>query len=818
MELNVEQSRLIMAEPNGPTQIKGVAGSGKTTVALHRALFLHKNHCFNPEDYILFVTYNKTLIGYLKHIYTRMEKKYREHYANIFSDNETKVVMSTADSLIYQQYLTIKGNKALKPLYPSEKSRKIFRDCITENQRAYRDVNILDHNNTLFLMDEIDWLKSCNYTDLEEYQKVDRIGRARAEDSSAPQRLAKNSKTRQAIFDLMKLFDRRLREGGYIFHKDMAIEVCNEALKNPKRLYKHIIIDEGQDLTRVQLEYLKTLHRSDKDSSLTFIVDKAQSIYSHAWLVKGRNFTSIGLDMSGRGNTLSKNYRTSTQVAQAAYSMIEKDNEITSCEDYVPPSFLDRQGQYPVLRAFNSEKNEAKGVSESIKKLIAQGYEYSDIIIIARMRKQFDCIKDVLDSENIPCKVSTTASSSFKVNHIQIMTIHAIKGLEYKVVFIIGLNSDVIPFYPDNEQELKSVQETSERKLLYVGMTRAREQLYLSYWGKPSKFVEDINPKYLRSASESKVKSYYKVSVDDYLFNDKIQHTYSSEEEIRQWLIRELIETYRYPVKLIELERKVVFGSKTGVVDIAVNTYQSSLNKFAPMIFIETKAPGKDLTDGMEQLKSYMAVCQTCQFGVLTDGRVFIVINRNFELISDIPLFHRSMLHGGADLYSYIDLRTKEKCTLKIDHDSSDRVMVVKNAMQEDYSGSDAREIPVFESVAAGSASVMNEATEGHFYLPANWFNRDKKVFILKVKGDSMIGAGIDDGDLVVAESRNDAKNRDIVIVAFEDESMIKRFSPMNETVLLLSENEKYEPLHVRSEHAKILGVALGVIKAGALK
>jgi len=814
MELNAEQSKLIEAEPGGPALIKGVAGSGKTTIALHRALFLDQKYCQNDQDRILLVTYNRNLINYLKHIYGKVDKKYRSSYSDLFSKNKKNVDIDTVDRLMYHQYFAITDDEQLEPLYASAKSRELLKDCISEIKKYYEDVPLIDDSNTRFLMDEIDWIKSCNYMKVETYQKVDRTGRARTDNKEAPRRLAKNSKAREAIFELMKQFYRYQLENGYIYHKNMALKVYYHALKNPQKKYKHIIIDEGQDLTRVQLEYLKTLYRGDKDSSFIFVADTAQSIYSHAWLVKGRNFTSLGIDMSGRSSILTKNYRTSTQIAQAAYSMIEKDSEIIGCEDYVPPTLIDRQGQYPVLKTFKSEKAEAESVLLSVKNLLAQGYSYKDIAIIARMKKQLECIKSVFDKSGIPCKVSTSSGNFFNKNQIQMMTIHAIKGLEYKVVFIIGLNSDVIPYFPDQEQESKAIQETSERKLLYVGMTRSREQLFLSCWGSPSKFIKDINPKFLRTGLASKKRSFYKINVDDYLFKDKLSQLYSREEEVRQWMLRELIDNYRYPEKLIELEQKVSLFSKRGSVDIAVNAYQDDLYLLSPIIFIETKAPGSDLAKGMGQLKSYMKVSPTCQYGVLTDGHNFIVLNRNYEEIADIPLFHQSMLPDGGDIYQFKDLKTKREYTVKVDYDAPDRVMVAGDETHEEYSGPNVQKLPIFHRVAAGNSHLMDEQVQGYFSLPARWFNSKKNVFILKVKGDSMVDADIDDGDLVVVEKKESAGNRDIVVVSFGDEAVVKRYSPMKETVLLLSENEKYEPIHVKTEQALIIGVVLGVIKS----
>jgi hypothetical protein len=70
------------------------------------------------------------------------------------------------------------------------------------------------------------------------------------------------------------------------------------------------------------------LYNGKDYSSLLFIADTAQSIYSHSWLTKGRSFASIGFDMTGKSNILAKNYRTTTQIAQASYSLIENDLEI----------------------------------------------------------------------------------------------------------------------------------------------------------------------------------------------------------------------------------------------------------------------------------------------------------------------------------------------------------------------------------------------------------------------------------------------------------------------------------------------------------
>ncbi len=108
----------------------------------------------------------------------------------------------------------------------------------------------------------------------------------------------------------------------------------------------------------------------------------------------------------------------------------------------------------------------------------------------------------------------------------------------------------------------------------------------------------------------------------------------------------------------------------------------------------------------------------------------------------------------------------------------------------------------------------MNSQCEDALVLPKYWFNSSDKYFVLKVKGDSMIGAGIDNGDMVVIKKQETADNRDIVAAAVDSENAtLKRFIKMGDSVLLMPENDKYEPIQIRNDEAKVLGVAVGIMK-----
>ena len=133
-----------------------------------------------------------------------------------------------------------------------------------------------------------------------EYQNVDRLGR-QSYQQAGPSGCAKTPKPARPFTNDVA-FDARLEEEGLIDPKTRDLLVLKKFRRSPEPKYTHIIVDESQDLTRVQLEFLKLLYKPKEYSSLLFVADTAQSIYPHSWLVRGRNFTSLGLDLTGRSS------------------------------------------------------------------------------------------------------------------------------------------------------------------------------------------------------------------------------------------------------------------------------------------------------------------------------------------------------------------------------------------------------------------------------------------------------------------------------------------------------------------------------------
>ncbi len=805
MDLNPAQKRLVEAEPSGHSLIRGVAGSGKTTVALHRALFLRRNYCFEPGDKILLVTFNRTLINYMRHLLNKLEDK--DYYRNIFSSDERTVDVRTVDSLAYQ-YQPVKSDVRL----PGNNERySLIEECIVE-LRKHLDSPILDRKNIPFLLNEIKWIKACNYMELEEYQHVDRIGRQSFESGEGPQRLAKGSPARKAIYELMLLYTKKINERGHFDFLDCALAALNHASIEEKDKYTHIIIDEAQDLTRVQLELLKLLYAHKKHSSFTVIMDTAQSIYPHAWLVKGRSFTSIGFDMSGKSHILSKSNRNTRQIAQTAYGLIQDDENITGDEHYVIPSVIDKQGTEPVFRRHESEKEEARYVCARIKELTAGRYSFNDIAVIARLHQQLDYIQEHLTEAGIPCYRPRKRGEAIDERAVHLLTMHAIKGLEFKVVLIIGLNERVMPLIPGEAiHEDSKLIESNERKLLYVGMTRATEMLFLSSSGTPSPFIAGIEAM-LRLSHRAKIKSFYRVNPEDYLFRDRLHSLWSSEEKVRQWMLKELLHTYGYPLLLIDLEYKVSsFSGTGGSVDIVIYKHGSR----APDIFIETKAPGSDLAKGCRPLESYMSHCRSCRYGVLTDGTEMQVIDQDFSEVDDIPAYIPSPQMPQVEEYYYTEVRAPRGHRFIFDGFFPGTIIEKMDEAEREFGAADLVEIPVFHRIAAGAPGFMNDQSEDRFCLPREWVKGkgDGRLFMLKVEGDSMIGVDINHGDYVLARKQETAENTDIVVAALGEEATLKEFMKIGGRVFLIPKNSKYSRIEVESERARVLGKVIGIVK-----
>lgn len=806
MHLNKEQEKIAYTKPSGHMLIKGIAGSGKTTVGVYRIPFLLSNYCFEPEDSILLVTYNKTLVNYMNYLYGKIEKDYKNNYPTLFEFPRDRVKITTVDGLIYPYYLRYcrkKGEKYSTEVNNNEKFA-IIGEYLEKLPEEYRDVSLLNQENIKFLYDEIDWIKSCNYQE-EEYQNADRLGTGKYEDNI--HKLPKNSKVRKAIYTLMELYSQELMKRGYVDFNDVRRMALSEMIDSTGNKFTHIIIDESQDLSKLQLELLKKLYNEKDYSSISFLFDSAQSIYSQSWLGNGRNFTTIGFNMVGRSKSLSKNFRTTTQISQAAYSLLEKSQGIVNDENYVKPYLIDRQGYYPIYRHFQSETEEMDYVVKLVKNKLPE-YKKNEIVVVGRSRVQLENTRSKMEREGIPCGILDRENSDFERDAVRLMTMHSIKGMESKVVILININEGVVPFFSSKDEKVREFEEITEKKILYVGMTRATEILYITSSGSSSKFIKEINPRYVRFNRESRIAGMYNLALEEYKFREKLVNLYSPEEKVRQWVVEELINNYKYPKDFLEIEYPVTMGSKKGFVDIAVSRYENGVKK--RFIYIETKASLAGIKDAKEQVLSYAAVSSEVEYCVITNGVSIEIFSPSGKEIKDIPVFNLEMMPSDTEINIILDLERDRELILSKDEDGN--MEVDFEGISETYSGDEILQLPLYGKIAAGIPIFMNPEEEESVSFPKE-LAKGENGFFLKVRGDSMINAGIDDGDLVLLSQDIEAKNGDIIAVTIDGEATLKRLMKMRNSILLLPENPEYEEIYINEQDVNLLGVAIKVIK-----
>lgn len=797
MELNVDQLRIVNLKPNGQCLVKGVAGSGKTTVAVNRIPHLI-NHYLKTGEKILILTYNKTLINYTKYLMDFVDLQ-----ENLFFqvDPSQLVTICTIDSMItkYTQKISPEFQIASK-----QETKEAMLLAIHKVHKNYEDSSLLSPQNLQFLTEEIDWLKSCRYLERETYQNVDRQGRMSVGENRF--RLSKNSQVRNQIFDLYLAYENILEQKKRVDFKTNALHLL-EAFQQNKvtpRQYAHVIVDESQDLTRVQLELLHYFFDNSKPTnSIMFIADAAQSIYIHSWL-SNQSFKSVGFDMSGKSSILSKNYRTTFEIAQAAYSLIQHDISLNANDNFVSPTAIERHGTKPVLKGFSTPLEEAEYITRQIKQL-SSDYSLKDCVILSASTAYLTHLQDYLIRHGIDAEVFTKDNIDFAEEKVKLITLHSIKGLEFPVVFIAGINEGHLPLCQE--------QTPLGRKLLYVGMTRAKELLYLTHTAEPSMYIQELDSALLDTDSLA-FSTLYKIPLEDYKYDSKIQedNKYQKEEMVRQWMLHEFHHRLGYPYDFMDIEYVVQSFSKPGYADIVVFN-----EKRQPFILVETKKEGEDLDRAVKQLQSYVSCEPSIMYAVVSNGNETKITLRNkntFCEVRSLPEFSKPC--GKLyKTYTYENLRNQASFCCQINTEDNEEVILQYTDSQEVITDFSYEKVIRCGTVAAGTLHYVSSDEYKNILLPNVFDVNPNKHFLLKVSGDSMTDFDIDEGDMIVVQKQSYANVGDIVVAGnkFTNEATLKKYYPSSTKVTLAPGNSHYEPINLKPEELFINGVVVGVMK-----
>jgi len=236
----------------------------------------------------------------------------------------------------------------------------------------------------------------------------------------------------------------------------------------PAGQYSALLIDEGHDF---KPEWLRLVVQMVDPSSnaLLMLYDSAQDIYQKS-SKRQFTFSSVGIQARGRTTILKLNYRNSAEVLGVAYEFARDLLSAQDAEDdgvpLVLPQTAGRRDIAPEFIQLPSFNAEIAAISQKFEQCQAQGIEWRDMAVLAYFNYQLDAIREHF----IRCQIPIQTGSTEAANGVSILTLHASKGLEFPVVAIAGLGS--LPHQKSEESE--------QARVLYVGMTRAMNQLYLS--------------------------------------------------------------------------------------------------------------------------------------------------------------------------------------------------------------------------------------------------------------------------------------------------------------------------------------------------
>ncbi len=156
-----------------------------------------------------------------------------------------------------------------------------------------------------------------------------------------------------------------------------------------------------------------------------------------------------------------------------------------------------------------------------------------------------------------------------------------------------------------------------------------------------------------------------------------------------------------------------------------------------------------------------------------------------------------------------------KKGYLNIESNASRGISILRDDQFSEQGRDDIfRKVPIVGRVAAGSPILAIENIEGSIVIDPAFIKKSQDCFALKVKGDSMVNAGIFENDLVIVIPRNDASNGDIIVAMLEDEVTVKTYEKKNDSIRLLPQNDNYAPIAVDgSKEFKIVGKVTGVVR-----
>ena len=485
--LSEEQRQMVETPRRGCFMVTGAAGTGKTVVALHRARYLVTLPDWRRGDKLLFTTFTKSLAADLRLQLTKIlpEEAIRSRIEVVNLHEWVREFLTengvTSDFLYEGPELDGIWAAAAR-LFPAELGRK--RKCSEGFFRSEFEHVILPER----IRTE------------QEYLAVDRTGRG----------TTLGKRERSAVWPVFEFVRREIAKTGRLVSQD-AFYLARDLIVSGrvKKRYRAIVVDEAQDFSNEAFRLLRALTPDLSKSSLRdkrfrqgdiFITgDDSQRIFN-----RGNDLWRCGINVRAkRTRRLTLNYRTTAENRSAGLVVLENDpvklrRSRTSREPYQDEVCVSpRTGARPELYAAHGLEDEAGWIASRIVALqnADRSYRLSDFVVAAHSQERRDEYLKAISARGIAA-VALEKEDRSAVNAVRVSTLHRLKGLEFKAVFIAGADEGKMPSESALARARDALEEKEvmrmQRSLFYVAATRARDRLFISCREAPGEFMRTL--------------------------------------------------------------------------------------------------------------------------------------------------------------------------------------------------------------------------------------------------------------------------------------------------------------------------------------
>ncbi|MFY1615889.1 UvrD-helicase domain-containing protein [Micromonospora sp. WMMD736] len=445
---------------NGPARVTGGPGTGKTVVALHRVKHLLSR---TPDSRVLLTTYTNALAAAL-----------RENLALLLDDDEklSRVEVTTVNAFAHRAVRALAG-RVPTPIGDVDE-RQVWR-------RVCRRLNLTWTEQ--FLAQEFRHvILAHNVQSQEEYRAASRRGRGSA---LGPQQ-------RDRVWNAVDMFQKELSAAGTATH----LQICTRAAQLladadlTEHSYDHVVVDEAQDLHPAQWRILRAAAAPGPDD-LFITGDPHQRIYDSRV-----SLNALGISVAGRSSRLRVNYRSTEEILAWSAGVLvgtriedlggDGDDSLVGYRSLL-------HGKRPHAAGYPTSQAEIAALVERVREWLEQGVAVSDVAVCARFNTTLGDVQEALAAAGI-LSVRVRDQPGADVDGVRLATMHAMKGLEFRCVAVVGVTARSVPFAKEvTPADVDPMQHESdllrERCLLFVASTRAREALHVSWSGTASPFL-----------------------------------------------------------------------------------------------------------------------------------------------------------------------------------------------------------------------------------------------------------------------------------------------------------------------------------------